>query len=338
MSIISFKRFHRLRLLVVPALVAAPLHARAADAPPAAPTSSPASAPAPAPTAPAAAPSDIVAEEARARYRRGLELFDEGDYRLALVELERAYALHPSYKLHYNIAQVHFQLNEYAKARIAFERYLSEGGTDVPDTRRAEVERDLATLRTRVATLTVRVNVEGADVYLNDQPIGRAPIERLLVDAGAVRVHAVRPGYSTQARVLKLAGGDESVVSLELARATQEVVVKSDGMSGLAIGGWITTGALAAGAVGFGIAASSAASSYESKRDAPITGSPADAGAELERQRSLVNGLALTTDILIGTAVVAAGVSVYLTLREKPSSSTPRVTATGRSVALSMGF
>src|SRR5688572_17796979 len=118
--------------------------------------------------APAPAP-DPVADEARARYRRGIELFDDGDYRLALVELERAYAILPNYKVLYNIAQVHFQLNEYAKARAAFERYLKEGGMEIPASRRAEVEKELETLRTRVATISVQVNVSNAEVSVNGE-------------------------------------------------------------------------------------------------------------------------------------------------------------------------
>lgn len=39
-----------------------------------------------------------VGEEARAHHRRGLELYDEGDYRLALVEFQRAYAVGQNHK------------------------------------------------------------------------------------------------------------------------------------------------------------------------------------------------------------------------------------------------
>ena len=65
---------------------------------------------------------DPVSDEARARIRRGLELYDEGDFRLALIELERAYQILPSYKILYNLGQVHFQLGEHARAHAALTR------------------------------------------------------------------------------------------------------------------------------------------------------------------------------------------------------------------------
>src|SRR5215467_4367472 len=109
-----------------------------------------------------APPTDTV-EEARVHYHRGLELFDDGDFKLALVELERAYVLAPTYKLLFDIGQVHYQLNDYAKARGALERYLAEGKEDVPADRREQVEHDLATLRSRTARVTLRANVSGAE-------------------------------------------------------------------------------------------------------------------------------------------------------------------------------
>lgn len=91
-------------------------------------------------------------DDARARVKRGLELYDEGDFRLALVELERAYEIAPSYKLLYNIGQIHMQLGEYARAQRAFRRYLDEGGAEITPERRTEVEKDLATVNGRIAS------------------------------------------------------------------------------------------------------------------------------------------------------------------------------------------
>ncbi len=283
-------------------------------------------------------PRDAVAEEARARYRRGIELFDDGDYRLALLELERAYSLSPNYKVLYNIAQVHFQLNEYAKARAAFERYLKEGGSDVPESRRAEVEKELATLKTRVAILSVNVNIADAEVTLNGEPVGKGSLSRVVVDAGVLRVQVAAQGFGMQTRVVKLAGGDETTMSIVLTKSTPDIIVSREGLPATAIAGWITTGILVAGAVGTGIAANAAASRYDTKRSAPIQGSPQEAAADLDRQRSLVQGLAVTTDVLAVAAILAGGVSLYLTLRRSPQEDAPRVSAHGKGAAFAVGF
>lgn len=262
-------------------------------------------------------------EEARAHFKRGVELYDEGDYKLALVELERAYEIVPSYKVLYNIGQVHYQLGEYARAHRALRRYLDEGGAEIPADRRAEVEKDLATLATRIATVTIEVNVPDAEITINDQPLGRAPAPRTLVEAGSVRVQVSKPGYEPKTEVMRLAGGDERVVRIELAKVQREVIVQNEGVPTAAVIGWVATGVIAAGAVGTGIAATAAQNKFDTMRSSPISGSPEQARSDLDRQGDLADGLALATDVLIGTAIVAGGISLWLTLRGKPQPGTP---------------
>ena len=90
------------------------------------------------------------ADEAKTRFKRGAEFYDEGNFRGALIEFERAYQLLPNYQLLYNIGQVHLQLLEYGRAQTAFARYLKEGGSDVSSSRRDEVNKELERVKTRV--------------------------------------------------------------------------------------------------------------------------------------------------------------------------------------------
>ena len=319
---------HLVFVLPLLAGIAVPARARADDTPPA---------------SPADAPSDGTAsptDEARTHHRRGLELYDEGDLRLALVELERAYAIGKSYKVLFNIGQVELQLAHYAKARLALERYLTEGGSAIADKRRAEVEADLTTLRTRTATLTLRVNVEGAEVVIDETAMGRAPLAAVIVNAGVLRIQVTKPGFASRTREVTLAGGDVQTVDFDLAESRPDFVVTqtTSGLPGPAVASWIVTGLLAAGTVGTGIAALAASSTYDTKRETPISGSPEDARADLERQRSLVSGLALTTDILAAATLVGAGVSLYFTLRSRPQPDAPQVRVQGLGASIVMGF
>ncbi len=290
---------------------------------------------------PAAAPTatSSMEEEARARVKRGLELYDEGDYKLALIELERAYEILPSYKILYNLAQIHAQLGQYAKAHDALTRYLAEGGTEIPPERRAEVEADLASFVKRIASITIETNVAGAEIMIDDRPVGTAPLAKLHVDAGSVRVAASKPGYVTVTRVITLAGGDETSVRLDLTSAfvvapPPAPPAADDKTSPLVVGAWIGTGVLVAGAIGTGIATIATNSHFDSMREAPIAGSAAQAKQDIERQGNLVDALALTTDVLIVTSIVAGGVSLYLTLTaNSPSSKSAKTTATSWSRA-----
>lgn len=309
--------------------VAVPGRAHADDTPPAG-----------APGAAADATADPIAEEARAHHRRGLELYDDGDLRLALVEFERAYAIGKSYKVLFNIGQVEFQLNAYAKARRALEQYLVEGGSAIAEKRRADVEKDLAALRTRTATLTVHANVEGAEVVIDDAAIGRAPLESVIVNAGTLRVQVTKPGFASRTREIALAGADVQTLDFELTPTAPDFVVTqtTTGLPGSAVASWIVTGLFAAATVGTGIAAVSASSKYDAKREAPISGSPEEARDDLGRQRSLVRGLALTTDILAVATIAGAGLSLYLTLRPRPQPDAPQVRVQGLGASFTMGF
>ena len=90
-----------------------------------------------------AAEPPAAASEAPAHFRRGVELYEEADFATALIEIKRAYELFPNYKVLYNIAQSHYQMQNYALALQNFERYLAEGGTSIAEERKNEVTREL---------------------------------------------------------------------------------------------------------------------------------------------------------------------------------------------------
>jgi hypothetical protein len=190
------------------------------------------------------------------------------------------------------------------------------------------------------------VNVASADVTINETSMGKAPLEAVVVDAGTLRVHVTRPGYAPHVREVTLAGGDVQSVTIDLVETRPPdmqrpdilVTTTANGMPGSAVAGWIVTGVLTAGTIGVGLAANAAASKYDTERATPIGGSPSDARADLERQRSLVSGLALTSDVLAVTTLIAGGISLYLSLRERPRPDALRVRPAAAGAALTLGF
>jgi hypothetical protein len=159
--------------------------------------------------------TDDEQSEARARYARGLQLVKEGNYQAALIEMQRAYVLNPSYKIQYNLGQIQAHLGDVAAAVDSYERYLSEGGGDVPPPRAFEVAQEIGKLRSRVGSVDLNVKGEGADVLVDDVVIGRSPFrKKFLVNIGKHRFSAVRAGAEPVARVIAIAGEDS--ISLEL--------------------------------------------------------------------------------------------------------------------------
>src|SRR5262249_55177014 len=115
-----------------------------------------------------AAPTKEQKAEASTRFKKGLDLFKDGDYQAALIEFRRANELAPNYNVLYNIGQVYFQLQDYPSALVALQRYLDEGGSAIPSSRRADVQKDIDKLKARVANLEITSAVADSDVTIDD--------------------------------------------------------------------------------------------------------------------------------------------------------------------------
>ena len=308
----------------------APQAAQAQAAPSAPAPAAPASAtPAPngaAPEAPAS-PSPAAMEEAKQRFDRGLDLYTEGEYPLALIEFRRAYELGPNYRVLYNIGQVSIQLGQYANARRALEEYVQKGGDAIPADRRAAVSKDLSMLEQRTAFVEITVNVPGSDVLVDDVAVGKAPLSAaLLVDAGIHRVIVRHPGYLQRNDQVTLAGGDRQslAVTLELEPPEKSTIVVRErevqSNSTLVIGGWVTTGALATAAVVTGILGAGKAQDLKDLRTANPS-DYSDFGAKLDDTKSSASTLLLVSDVCSGAALVVGGLSLWFTLNPLQQSS-----------------
>jgi hypothetical protein len=325
-------------------------HASAQEA---ATTAEPADPAAPAAVAPAPSPK---VKEATARFERGLALYDDGDFEAALVEFNRAYSLSPTYKILYNIAKIERGKNDYSSALVHFQRYLEEGGAEVPAERREEVQKEVNVLKQRVGQVSITANVEGAAVFIDDQPVcgarmadpgcvGTTPLRApVIVNPGMRKITASKRGYQNADAQLTIAGGDQNVVKLELfdlKPRTEDTAPRTR-----AIVSWSVTGALAIGAGVMGVLALDKKNTYDDNREKPpcqnnLVNSNAcnpDTLATLDSNKKEAKNFALVTDILAGAAIVGAGISIYFTA--KASSKSPSETeqhATLKSLKLSAG-
>lgn len=264
-------------------------------------------------------------DEARERYKRGMQLFEEGNLEAAFIEFQRANELNPSFKIQYNIGLILKEQQDYAGAIKAFESYLTGGRDQIESSRRAAVEADIQTLRDRVGTIEVRSNVAGADVLVDDVPVGSTPLQNAVVNAGRHKVTVLKDGYVPMSRSIAVAGRDNAVVVLDLTSATslpaaapgsaegasEDRPVASDGRESDSFPwvGWTLTGVFAAGAVVTGVLALGAEGDLADERDRPGA-----SRASLDDKESAVFNYALTSDILTGAAIIAGGLSLYLTL------------------------
>lgn len=282
----------------------------------------PASAPATA-SASAGASSAGAEAEASARFRRGVELYREGDARAALIEFQRAYEIAPNYQVLFNLGQASAELKDYVGALKAFEKYMAEGGDAVPADRRERVRGEIEQLRQRVAKVTLQLDVADAEVVVDGVAVGHSPLpEALLVSAGRRRIVASKPGYVPLERYVDVGGGDDVALTFALlpvtaesaappasaARAEQTPAPLTE-QAETNVGLWVslaTTGALA---VATGILGGLALAAYGDYQDELDT-FPSDEAA-LTDARDRVSSLALATDVL-GAAAIGGVITTIL--------------------------
>ena len=283
-------------------------------------------------------------DEAAKHFERGVELYQEGSLDAALVEFERAYELVPNPQLLFNIAQVQTERHEYVLALELFQRYLTEGGVDVSEQRRAQVREEIRTLKGRIAELWVETNVEGAELYVNDTRIGLLPLdEHVLINSGICKVRVEKPGYTTATQVFKVAGGERPRLNLQLSpepaaeiAAGQTAAQDTGAQPSEAIKRpnrtpfWVSlgaTGALGGATLAFGLLTKNANDQLDEQLDQIPTDPSAlnDARGDVKRYAALTDGFG-------AASIVAAGVAIYFLINPPMKSVQPSDVAKTRSI------
>jgi len=276
---------------------------------------------------PAASPS--AAAEAGKHFQRGVTMYNEADYRAALVEFRRAYETAPNAAVLYNIGQTYYQLQNYAAALVALGRYLTEAGSSAAH--RREVEATIDTLQTRVGKVAVTTNLPGCDITVDDELVGKSPLEEpVLVSIGRRKITVLRDGRVTETRFVDVAAGDTVNVALSAGDRSDQVgsAPKSSGKSSTTWG-WYVTGGLGAVAVGTGVAAY-----FESRSLSDARGKFHASADDLNSKGNLVKWLSRTADVSGALALIGAAVMVKISLsRSETSEAHVAITPNGIRVA-----
>ncbi len=273
---------------------------------------------------PAAGSPEAVAS-ARSHFARGVKLYEEDDFRAALIEFTRAYELAPNWAVLYNVGQSYYQLRDYANALRTLEQYVNEGGAKIAADRRAQVDREIEEVRGRVAHVTLTVNVPDADITLDDTPLGKSPLrEAVLVGAGRHKLSAIKPGFVLTSKVIDIAGTDNVTVTLDLqaepTRAQAGPVGPPPNYVPAAVVAGVGVAGLAVGTI-FGVATISNKNSLNTECNAQKA-CPASAQGDIDAFSR--NGIIST--IGFGVGVAGLGVGTYLFVRERNKGSESAMT------------
>ncbi len=268
---------------------------------------------------------DSPTKQAGQHFERGVALYNETDYRAALVEFKRAYEIAPNAAVLYNLGQTYYQLQNYAAALSAFERFISESG-DSP-MHKQEVDDMIKTLRLRVGKIQISTSLPDTEITVDDDLVGKTPLTAaVVVSVGRRKITALHNGRNAETRYVDVSAGDLVKVAIDFpnaASATPETpTLAAAGKSaepaprgpGLRNGLWVATGVLAAGAITTGILALHAQTELSDARNTfPETAS------DLDTKSRNVKTYGAIADITGGLAIISGVFALYFTISKSPT-------------------
>jgi hypothetical protein len=284
-----------------------------------------------------------ISAAARQHFQAGVNLMQDPDgarYEEAYREFAAAYQASPSWKILGNLGIAAMKLERDGEAIDAYQKYLAGGGTSLAPEEREQFQRDLTTLQAGVVRLNIDVNEPGVTILDERTPVAGSPVRNTYSVAGTHLEIGVRSGHhkitasaagfadavwelegvsgaaQTHAFALQHAS---AVVAGSAAPGGESTAPPSAGERPTPTGVYVgiaVTGAFAVGAGVMGALALGKKSDFDKAND----GSDA---AHADTLHGNVKTFNLVTDILIGAAVVSAGVVTYLYVSRPTKESPP---------------
>ncbi|MBK8252108.1 MAG: PEGA domain-containing protein [Polyangiaceae bacterium] len=168
------------------------------------------------PQAPAA-PADKQADRADELFSQGNEAFDKGEFERAYTLYQQAWALKRTYDIAGNLGQVELKLGKYRDAAQHLDftlRLFPPTGKSAP---REAIRRAFDEARREVGTLSIVVNVQGAEVKVDGASVGRSPFEsKVFVEPGSRTIEASLQAHIPTRITIDIAKNEQRDVTLSL--------------------------------------------------------------------------------------------------------------------------
>jgi hypothetical protein len=149
-------------------------------------------------------------DEEDALIRHAVQLRKHGNDRVALDDLQRAYAIKHSPRAAAQLGFAEQALGLWPLAEQHVREALDSGGGDAwVRKNRSTVEAALATIRAHVGRVQIDGGQPGAQVSVNGQPVGSMPLrDAVPVSAGPVDVEVRAAGYAPAVKTVNVAAGE----------------------------------------------------------------------------------------------------------------------------------
>jgi hypothetical protein len=167
------------------------------------------------------------ATEAGVRFKRGLELYQQGRVRDALEQFLVSYRLSANPNLAFNIGTCFEELKNYDAAFSAYSEYLD---FELTAEERAEGETALARIIPEVARISIESDPPGAAIYLDRKNLGQyGSTPRIFAaPAGEHEVILTLAGHLPTSQAVTLVRGREARISIRLEKQKGMVEIVSE--------------------------------------------------------------------------------------------------------------
>jgi len=143
-----------------------------------------------------AEPAPEQIKVARKRFQEGVAAADARNYEAARVAFQQAYALKPHPSVLRNLGQAELKTGHYLDAARHLATFIRDTTFGTPSERES-AKKSLAEAETRVGRLILEVDVAGAEVAVDGEMSGRAPLgaDPIYVEPGQRVVRVQKDGY-----------------------------------------------------------------------------------------------------------------------------------------------
>jgi len=141
--------------------------------------------------------AETAREKAVKLLKEGSSFYAKKDHKGALDRFFRAYQLFPSFKIHFNLAMVYSDMNQPEKAARHFELFLKGEKVAKPALVKKARAR-FSVLRQRLSSITLSCAERGASVVVDDRMVGKTPLEaKLYLSPGKHVIEVRKDGFET---------------------------------------------------------------------------------------------------------------------------------------------
>jgi hypothetical protein len=305
----------------------------------------------------------VMTDKARQLYEDGLAAIQKSKWLEARAALLAAWSLNKHWQIAANLAGCEIELGKYRDAAEHAAYYLRNAPAD----RRAKAELVMNRAKAKVGALTMSVDVDGADVLVDEVSVGRSPLkEPIYLDPGEHRVLVRLHGRPDVVQKVALAAGESKGVAIKM-EAEVGPVAAGTGAPSVEIppppppveGGGANRAVLVSGGVGAGVAlgmgvvfavlSSGKANAVKQQRDALVASAgtsactggnvPADCAGLQETIQTHNTFSRLEGWSFIGAGALGAGTVIYWlaapkAVQKSGVAATPIVTSCGGGISV----